>query len=65
MSTLNQEQKALLNSVENEEWQSIDNVSEEIKRYQNYAKHQITKNCAILNLEINRRSKRFPQQNKP
>jgi hypothetical protein len=36
--------KELLNSVEKGEWQSIDNLSEEIKRYQSYANHQINKN---------------------
>ena len=57
MSELNQEEKDLLNSVENEEWQSIDNVSEEIKRYQNYAKHQINEKRIeiILSVEDNQK----------
>ncbi|MDJ0598201.1 MAG: hypothetical protein QNJ37_05100 [Crocosphaera sp.] len=41
MSILNLEEKELLNSVENEEWQTIDNVDAEIKRYQTYANHHI------------------------
>lgn len=57
MSALNKEEKDLLNSVENEEWQSIDNVSEEIKRYQNYVKHQINEKRIeiILSVEDNQK----------
>ena len=42
MSILNLEEQALLNSVENEEWQTIDNVDTEIQRYQTYANHHIS-----------------------
>ncbi|CCQ52687.1 MULTISPECIES: hypothetical protein [Crocosphaera] len=41
MNSLNPEEKELLESVKKEEWQSVDNVSQEIKRYQTYASHQI------------------------
>ena len=34
---LDQEEKELLESSENEEWVSIPNVKEEIKRFQSYA----------------------------
>ncbi|MDJ0844006.1 hypothetical protein [Crocosphaera sp.] len=44
MTSLNTEEKKLLNSVENEEWKSIDNVSEEIQRYQTYAASQLSQN---------------------
>jgi predicted DNA binding CopG/RHH family protein len=44
MVSLNSEEKDLLNSVEKGEWQSIENLSEEIKRYQRYANNQINKN---------------------
>ena len=43
MSQLNQEEQALLNSVKNGEWQTIDNVDQEIKRYQPYANYHINK----------------------
>ena len=41
MSTLNQHEKILLNSIENGELQTIDNVDGEIKRYQSYANYHI------------------------
>lgn len=44
MISLNSEEKKLLTSVENEEWKSIDNVSEEIKRYQTYVASQLFQN---------------------
>ncbi len=41
MNTLTQEEKDLLNSVENEEWKSIKNVESNKYNYQNYAKFQM------------------------
>lgn len=41
MSSLTPEEKAILASVERGEWQSVANVAEEIKRYQNYAQLQM------------------------
>jgi predicted DNA binding CopG/RHH family protein len=52
MASLNSEEKDLLNSVEKGEWQSIDNISEEIKRYQSYANHQINQNKIEIFLSI-------------
>lgn len=41
MNSLNPEEKEFLESVEKEEWESVENISQEIKRYQTYASHQI------------------------
>ncbi|MDJ0598207.1 MAG: hypothetical protein QNJ37_05140 [Crocosphaera sp.] len=41
MNSLNPEEKELLESVEKEEWESVENVSQEIKRYQTYSSHRI------------------------
>lgn len=42
MTTLNQDEKSLLNTVENEEWISIDNLEESKQKYQRYAKYQLS-----------------------
>lgn len=41
MSNLDREEQDLLNSVENNEWQSINNVSDAIVRYKKYAQNQL------------------------
>ncbi len=41
MSTLNQEERDLLASVESGEWQSIPNAGKTIQRYQVYAQQQL------------------------
>jgi predicted DNA binding CopG/RHH family protein len=41
MTFLNQEEKDLLESIENDEWMSIENFSQEKQRYQGYAREQI------------------------
>ena len=50
MSKLNQEEQALLDSVENGEWQTIDNVDAEIKRYQTYANYHINQKKIAVSL---------------
>jgi hypothetical protein len=52
MNSLNPEEKELLESVEKGEWKSVENISQEIKRYQNYAKHQINQQKVELTLSI-------------
>ena len=53
MSNLDREEQDLLNSVENNEWQSINNVSEAKLRYKNYAQNQFneTRFSITLNFE--------------
>jgi predicted DNA binding CopG/RHH family protein len=41
MTFLDAEEQDLLESVENDEWQPIPNMREEIQRYQHYARAQI------------------------
>lgn len=41
MTSLNQAEKNLLESVESNEWNSIENFSQEKQRYQGYARKQI------------------------
>ncbi|ELR99996.1 hypothetical protein [Gloeocapsa sp. PCC 73106] len=41
MTSLSQEEKNLLQSVENEEWVSVKNLTLEKQRYQSYAQHQM------------------------
>lgn len=41
MSSLDAEDQAILESVENGEWQSVPNVAQEIQRYQQYAQSQV------------------------
>ncbi|MEA5620111.1 antitoxin [Cronbergia sp. UHCC 0137] len=40
---LDQEERELLESIENDEWVSVPNVEEEIKRFQSYAKNQLAR----------------------
>lgn len=47
MAALEQEEQALLESVENGEWQSIKNVKPAIQRYQGYAHSQLSTWTAI------------------
>lgn len=52
MNSLNPEEKELLESVEKGEWESVENISQEIKRYQNYARHQKNQQRVELTLSI-------------
>lgn len=52
MNSLNPEEKELLNSVEQDEWKSIDNLTEEIHRYQTYASHQINQQKIEIILSV-------------
>jgi hypothetical protein len=52
MNSLNPEEKELLASVEKGEWESVENISQEIKRYQNYARHQINQQKVELTLSL-------------
>ena len=52
MNSLNPEEKELLASVEKEEWESVEDISQEIKRYQNYARHQINQQKVELTLSV-------------
>ena len=52
MNSLNPEEKELLASVEKGEWESVENISQEIKRYQNYARHQINQQKVELTLSV-------------
>lgn len=47
MSNLNKEELELLESVENGEWQSVENVQSEINRYQRIAQKQFTDSIYI------------------
>ena len=51
---LTAEEQELLDSVENDEWQSIDNIENESKRYQAYAKATVRKDKRI-NIRISER----------
>jgi predicted DNA binding CopG/RHH family protein len=48
MSNLNQEEKELLNSVENNEWQSISKVEEAKILYQSYAKEYLERSIKVV-----------------
>jgi hypothetical protein len=52
MNSLNPEEKEVLESVEKEEWKSIENISQEIERYQAYAIHQINQQTIELTLSV-------------
>jgi hypothetical protein len=52
MNSLNPEEKELLESVEKGEWESVENISQEIKRYENYARHQINQQKVELTLSV-------------
>ena len=64
MNSLNPEEKELLESVEKGEWESVENISQEIKRYQNYARHQINQQKVelTLSLEDSQKMQKLSQQ---
>ena len=64
MNALNPEEKNILNSVEQDEWQSVDNISDEISRYQAYANHQINQQKieVILSIEDAEKIKKLSKQ---
>ena len=49
MNPLNTEELDLLESVENDEWQSISNLARELQRYQSYAQSQA---LAAISIEL-------------
>lgn len=53
---INDEEKEILASLEAEEWQSIDNVTEEMTRYRSYVTNQLAKsiNIVLSNDDYNR-----------
>jgi hypothetical protein len=53
MSSLDREEKKLLDSVENQEWQSIANLSEAVEKYQQSAKNYINRQSNELLPEHN------------
>ncbi|NJN71745.1 MAG: hypothetical protein HC799_02475 [Limnothrix sp. RL_2_0] len=59
MANLDQEELELLESVENGEWQSIDNVESEILRYQQIAEQQFK---TSINIELSSEEHRLLQQ---
>ena len=63
MNSLNPKEKEILESVEKEEWESIKNVSQEIKRYQTYASHQINQQKIEVNLSVED-SQKFQDQSR-
>lgn len=52
MNSLNPQKKEILESVEKEEWESVKNVSQKIKRYQTYASHQINQQKIEVTLSV-------------
>ena len=48
MNNLNQEEKDLLNSVENNEWQSINEVDEAKSIYQTYAQEYLQRSIKVV-----------------
>jgi hypothetical protein len=64
MNSLNPEEKELLESVEKGEWESVENISQEIKRYENYARHQINQQKVelILSVEDSQKMQKLSQQ---
>jgi len=64
MNSLSPEEKELLASVEKEEWESVEDISQEIKRYQNYARHQINQQKVelTLSLEDSQKMQKLSQQ---
>lgn len=52
MPSLDAEEAAILASVELGEWQSVPDVSEEIKRYQRYAAQAQPDRLASVNIEL-------------
>ena len=53
MSSLDREEKKMLDSVENKEWQSIANLSEAVEKYQQSAKNYINRQSNELIPEHN------------
>ena len=53
MSSLDREEKKMLDSVENQEWQSIANLSEAVEKYQQSAKNYINRQSNELIPEHN------------
>ena len=51
---LSSDEKALLDSVENDEWQSVQNADSEAKRYQSYAEATVRKDKRI-NIRLSER----------
>jgi hypothetical protein len=49
---LDEEEKALMKSIENDEWVSVPNVEEKIKRYQEIARAQIARQKIEVNLSM-------------
>jgi hypothetical protein len=52
MNSLNPEEKEILASVEKGEWESVENVSQEIKRYQTYAIYQVNQQKIEVTLSV-------------
>lgn len=52
MNSLNTEEKELLESVEKEEWESIEDVAQEIQRYQICASYQISQQKIEVTLSV-------------
>lgn len=52
MSHLDREEKELLNSLENNEWHSIDNIKVAKTRYKNYAQNQLNKTQISITLTL-------------
>jgi predicted DNA binding CopG/RHH family protein len=50
MTNFNPKEQKLLESIENDEWISIDNVEQEIQRFQTYAHHQLSEHSIKVNL---------------
>ncbi|PNW36670.1 UNVERIFIED_CONTAM: hypothetical protein BEN50_16440 [Euhalothece sp. KZN 001] len=63
MNCLNSEEKEILESVEKEEWKSVENLSQEIKRYQTYASDQINQQKIEVNLSVED-SQKFQDQSR-
>jgi predicted DNA binding CopG/RHH family protein len=49
---LDEEERELLESIENDEWVSVPNVEEEMKRYQEIARAQIARQKIEVNLSM-------------
>lgn len=47
MATLNPEEQAILESVERDEWEPVENMAQEIQRYQSYAQTQPIETVSI------------------
>ncbi|MEO1396576.1 MAG: hypothetical protein AAFV90_27125 [Cyanobacteria bacterium J06634_5] len=47
MATLNPEEQAILESVERGEWEPVENMAQEIQRYQSYAQTQHIETVSI------------------